>query len=238
MNRINAYLLILLGVGHAAFAQNRPPEYEFMKAVDQGNLEVAKQNLDAGIDVNAKTPNGTTAAHIAAENCNLPMLKFLVSRGIQLNEKDGRGRIPLRVALGKGGIVIVFADRKPYKNCEAVAHYLIPQLPEGFFSEPVNGELLVVAASSSYPQVVERLLKKGAPVDSQEADGETALMAAAKPVTLEAFPRNIQIIKLLLKSGADKTLKNKKGQTAFDILNADKNPDPKFSNPAGKLLKP
>ena len=238
MNRILPFLFVLAAVTSSIFASDRPPEYEYMKAVNQGQLDIVRKNLEAGIDVNAKTPNGTTAAHIAAEQCNLPMLKFLVSKGLLLNEKDGRGRIPLRVALGKGGIVIIYADRKPYKDCEAVVHYLIPQLPEGYFTEPDAGELLVTASESSYPQVTEKFLKMGAPANYQDKDGETALMSAVKPITFEAFPRNLQIIRLLLKHGADKTLKNGKGQTAFDILNADKNPDPKFNTPASKLVKP
>ncbi len=238
MNRCMPFLVVFFAVMSTAFAGDRPPEYEYIKAVHQGQLDIVKKNLEAGIDVNAKTPNGSTAAHIAAEECNLPMLKFLVSKGLLLNEKDGRGRIPLRIALGKGGIVVIYADRKPYKDCEAVAQYLIPQLPEGYFNEPDAGDLLVTAAGSSYPQVTEKLLKMGAPANYQDKDGETALMSAVKPITFEAFPRNIQIIRLLLKQGADKGLKNAKGQTAFDILSTDKNPDPKFNTPAGKLVKP
>lgn len=61
-----------------------------------------------------------------------------------------------------------------------------------------------------YLQLAQVLLDKGININLQTPGGMTALMAAVKT-------NNIKGVQLLLERGADKTLKNNKGKTAFDL---------------------
>lgn len=218
--------------------EETPPEFEFISAVHQNKLSAVKEELKKGIDINVKTPDGSNAGHAAADTCNLPMLKFLASKGLKLHEPNSRGDSALAMALSKAGFFIALADRKPYNNCEKFADYLITKLPAGFFAQEEKSELLNRAVGSSYVNLVQKLLKKGALVDYQDKNGTSPLMNAVKPVTFEAVPRNIKIVKMLLKHKANKGLKNKDGQTAYDILNTDENPDKKLQSALLKLLTP
>jgi ankyrin repeat protein len=69
---------------------------------------------------------------------------------------------------------------------------------------------LRAAASAGRTSEVETLLSKGAAVDAQDADGDTALM-------LSIMSGHPDIVELLRKHGASLTLVNKAGQRAADL---------------------
>ena len=73
----------------------------------------------------------------------------------------------------------------------------------------VGGVCLHEASWRGYPAIVILLLAAGANVDKQANDGDTPLMLAA------GYDR-IEVVKELLKAGANKKLKNNAGETAYD----------------------
>ena len=68
---------------------------------------------------------------------------------------------------------------------------------------------LIVASRNGYPAIVILLLAAGANVDKQSDDGYTPLIYAA-------YWGKIEVVKELLKAGANKKLTNKYGKTAYD----------------------
>jgi TPR repeat protein len=68
---------------------------------------------------------------------------------------------------------------------------------------------LMYAVTKGNLEVVSEVLSGGADVNAQSATGWTALMFAAK--------NSPTMISVLLEKGADKTLKNSTGQTAYDV---------------------
>ncbi len=68
---------------------------------------------------------------------------------------------------------------------------------------------LMYAVTKGNPDVVREVLSGGADINAQSSTGWTALMFAAKDQPM--------LVDILLKTGADKTLENKLGQTAHDV---------------------
>lgn len=60
-------------------------------------------------------------------------------------------------------------------------------------------------------RIVYRLLKKGADINAQDHNGSTALMHAVKRI------KNVQVVNLFLKYGADVYIKDNFRNTAFDV---------------------
>ncbi|MGH9318650.1 MAG: ankyrin repeat domain-containing protein [Vicinamibacteria bacterium] len=78
------------------------------------------------------------------------------------------------------------------------------------------GQELVAAARAGENARVSALLAAGAPVDSQDEEGSTALMVAA-------LRDDEQMIEALLSAGADPNLRNSRGETAL-LLTAGRSP--------------
>ena len=55
--------------------------------------------LDLGLDINAANDNGDTALHVAVTGRGSPeIVRFLISRGANLQAKNKRGQTPLAAA--------------------------------------------------------------------------------------------------------------------------------------------
>lgn len=79
----------------------------------------------------------------------------------------------------------------------------------------VEGDRFQKAAAKSDTTFIQACLTAGTPVDSVEGNGWTALHAAA-------FSGQEEVVTLLLKSGANTTLKDKNGKTPLDLANSKK----------------
>ena len=78
-------------------------------------------------------------------------------------------------------------------------------------SEDAKGNtLLLVAASNSNRRMVEMLVVRGANVNHQNSQGQTALHFAM------AFDKEGLIAEYLIQNGADDTIENVDGLTAYD----------------------
>ena len=89
-------IAVVLVVGCATTQSPEPPtakapDISIHDAAYEGNIEVVKQNLAAGTDVNAKGKNGWTPLHIAAANDHNELAELLIEKGANVNAKDGIG---------------------------------------------------------------------------------------------------------------------------------------------------
>jgi uncharacterized protein len=75
---------------------------EYKKGADEESriLEAVKMSLDLGGDVNAVNAKGQTALHAAVYMGYTEVIKFLASKGANMNAKDKYGQTPISIALG------------------------------------------------------------------------------------------------------------------------------------------
>jgi ankyrin repeat protein len=78
------------------------PPKDIWKAAMNGNIEVVKQHLVAGTDVNAKNKYGWTPLHNAAGlngHGHKEIVELLIANGADVNAKDNVGKTPLDWAI-------------------------------------------------------------------------------------------------------------------------------------------
>ena len=85
--------LVLVGCG---------PSISIHKASEEGNIEVVKQHLAAGTDVNAKNRHGNSPLQLAALMGHKEIVELLIAKGADVNAKDADGGTPLHSAAANG----------------------------------------------------------------------------------------------------------------------------------------
>ncbi|MEC9331908.1 MAG: ankyrin repeat domain-containing protein, partial [Verrucomicrobiota bacterium] len=71
-------------------------------AANAGNIEIIKEQLAAGVDVNTKGIGGMTPLHRAAREGHKEVVEFLIANSADINAKDKMGRVPLHRAAREG----------------------------------------------------------------------------------------------------------------------------------------
>ncbi|MCL1971512.1 MAG: ankyrin repeat domain-containing protein [Endomicrobia bacterium] len=161
--------------------------------------------IDAGANINAKNAkDGRTPLLLAASNANnTEIIDILIKAGSKIEEKDKYGYTPLMLALTNNSAYpdIAVSLIKYKADVNAV-------LPERF-STPL---LMALGDNTeTKPKVIQALIDYGADVNAKDVMGMTPLMFAAKNSTEE-------VIKILLKSGADLRIRDKNEKTAEDYV--------------------
>jgi ankyrin repeat protein len=119
----------------------------------------------------------------------------------------------------------------PYRIYEPLFQKLISEkIPLNIdFKDTKSKTILMGAALHGNEEIVHYLLSRGVNVDLQDSNGSTALMAAIMGLGIirgashhgfeppSLMQSTINIITMLLDVGANTSLKNNQGQTAFDL---------------------
>ena len=162
--------VVLVGCGESA------PDISIHKAASNGNIEVIKQHLTAGADVNAKNDSGLTPLHYAESK---EIAEILITAGADVNAGDKI--TPLHYAAQYGEMEIV--ELLISKGADVNAQSFVGMTP------------LREAADQGHDSIVELLVAKGADVNLKDSDGRTPL-----DNTLKAFHKTITV-ELLRKHG-------------------------------------
>src|SRR5688572_28433866 len=168
-------------------------EKSFFAAAQARDMMSINAFFDAGINPNAQDGDGRTVLISAAARGDLQVANALLSRGADPNVKDKRGYTALSHAI------------------EAMYEEVIDTLLNHPNLEPnsrgLNGRPALVAfVWRDQKERVEKLLARGADVNVQDNDGDTALHGAAQT-------GNVEVIRMLLDKGANLNTKNKQGGT-------------------------
>ena len=78
------------------------PSVDIWEAVATGNIEVVKQHLADGTDVNAKAEEGWTPLHLSVQNGKKEVSELLISEGADVNAMNMWGGTPLQLAAREG----------------------------------------------------------------------------------------------------------------------------------------
>ena len=193
------------------------------------NVEIIKDFISEGGDVNMECFRGTTLLHVAIENENLEMVIFLISKGADVRWRHWRtDRTLLHSAVEKNNVYIVrllvtlgldvnakdtgdytplhIAARNPNAT---IVEFLVAQGAD--VNAKCNHSLVPTplhwaVISNSNVKVIELLVSKGADVDAKDENGSTMLHHAG-------MNRNVAIAEFLVFKGADVHAKDKDGST-------------------------
>ncbi|MRR18012.1 MAG: hypothetical protein EG826_16310 [Deltaproteobacteria bacterium] len=185
--------IVKLLIGHKADV-NAVDENQvtvLMMACEKGNVAAAEALLKAGADAGRKSKYGDTALSKAIAAKNLPIVKILLSNGGNFDRREALGQ-----AVVSGNLEIV--KLLLIKNADVNAR--------GF----AGGTLLMLAADED-ADLLEFLVARGADVNMQDDEGESALMKAVKSFKSS----NLANTRYLVDHGADVNAVNKKGETAL-----------------------
>lgn len=153
--------------------------------------------IEGGLPLDGQDSEGDTALMQAARRGNDELVDMLIKAGASLTLRNSFGK----TALDRAILDAPFPHNKA-RVIEVIKNALVRQ--------GVPGELLIGAAERDRTNNValKILIDAGANVDCQDAEGNTALMQAARN-------GNSGGVKMLLEAGANPLLKNKFNATAF-----------------------
>ncbi|KAE9271703.1 hypothetical protein PR003_g30434 [Phytophthora rubi] len=113
-------------------------------AAKNGRIEVVRELIENGADVNVQDDKGTTALMAAAEYDQLEMVKFLIEHGASLTTTNNSGDTALIIAAEKGPIkVCQFLAEQPGTDVNA--------------TNKLGCTALMAAALNGHPKVVQYL---------------------------------------------------------------------------------
>ncbi|HEY3330234.1 MAG TPA: ankyrin repeat domain-containing protein [Capsulimonadaceae bacterium] len=180
--------------------------------------ELVKLLIASGADVNASDEGEDTAMHGAAVGGHVVAGVALLEAGADIDPQNGEGYTPLDLArkygqtefalwiMSKGAKTHGWTDKDVLEQCRERS-VLVDRMSESF--TPQHAFQLFEAVAKGAYQSVDRLLKRGVPVDLAMPDGNTALHVAANEEDLE-------LTRLLVDAGADVNVINLEGATPLD----------------------
>jgi ankyrin repeat protein len=167
-----------------------------MYAARQGSLEAATTLAESGADVNLKDPDGATALVLAIINSQFHVASMLLDKGADPNLADSTGMAALYAAVDMHTLPWMFGRPDPVPRSNAV----------------------------SGMDIVQKLLDKGANPNARltgvllqrlHTDGDVSLGAGSTPFLRAAKSGDVEVMRLLLKYGADPKAVSKDGATAI-----------------------
>ena len=196
LRRRTALLAALALVAGAGAAHGGAYE-DFFAAVQRDDADTVNSLLRRGFDPNIRDPKGQVGLTLALQHESFKVFAALMAnRRVKVEARNKQDESPLMMAAIKGHVdavrALIARDADVNKTGWTPLHY---------------------AATGGKPEhvrIIALLLEHHAYIDATSPNGTTPLMMAAQYGSGDA-------VQLLLKEGADPTLKNQLGLTASDF---------------------
>jgi ankyrin repeat protein/beta-lactamase regulating signal transducer with metallopeptidase domain len=180
------------------------------KAARAGDQEKVKEFLDQRININVKDNDGRTPLHCASIEGRMELVRFLISKGADVDAKEDQGSFPQymtplhRAALrGHREVAAILIANGAYVNAE----------------NRRGGTPLHLAALQGHKAVVQLLLNSGADANAKDKEEQTPVDAAQIMKKLpESKAVQEEILEILTK--ASTTQKQMKRQPSEDVSTA------------------
>jgi ankyrin repeat protein len=205
------------------------------KAVEKAPLSKIQAAVRAGANVNNLDADESPLMR-ATSRGSLPIMRFLLARGAQVNLRDSGGRAALMYAgdndsaeparlLLQHGAKISLRDHSgmtalmyaAHENWRATA-LLIAHGAQVNARDQSGRTALHWAATLRDSKSLQVLLHHGASINARDGQGETALMLASvqpdTPANARQQAARRDLLKLLVRAGASSHLKDKRGRTS------------------------
>jgi ankyrin repeat protein len=210
-----------------------------MYAARQGSIDAARALADAGADLNAADPEGSTALILAVINAHFDLAEALLEKHADPNIADSTGMTALYAAVDMHTLGPMLSRPGPKVTDNLDAADLVVKLldhdanPNVRLKRPIIGRHhdsgdatmgegttpLIRATKNVDVPVIRSLLQGGADPSIPQKDYSTPMMAAIRGVagTAVSEAKTIEAIQLFLDHGADVDAFNASGQTALHI---------------------
>lgn len=179
---------------HAGTPRAQPDPVSYGNEVGSGNIVQVRKWLNGGLDPDYLADRIGTGLMIAAWRGDMPMMELLVSRGADVNRANALGERALMHAAWRG-------------HADAVK-WLVARGAR-INSDPMRWSALHYAAFAGHGKVAILLLDLGADIDARSTNGSSPLMMAV-------YEGHEQLVRQLLARGADRSLKNDRGEGAVE----------------------
>ena len=131
-----------------------------------GNIDLVREAIEQGVDIQETDELDRTALMFAAYNGHTEIVQLLAENGSEITRPNSEGRTPL-----------MFASSGPFPE---TVEYLLKNGAEPNSKDSIEGWTpLMYAAAEGNREVVEILLEHGADPNLEDTDGETAIDFAA-----------------------------------------------------------
>jgi len=148
--------------------------------------------------IDEKNEHGSTFIHIAVDNGNIEVLKYLVSQGANVNVKDNYGKTPLQAAVNKNNLEMVeylishgadvnvkdYFSRSPLHDAAIIGNIetvqiLISHGAQINAKDNMNKSPLHHSVEKGHKEITQYLLSKNAAVNTKDVRGKYPLHYAA-----------------------------------------------------------
>lgn len=163
----------------------------------KGKVDLAKQLIQAGADVNFVAPDTRSVLHVAVDADNAAIIPALLAAGANPMVQAGNGATPLHDA--------VWSRRKESVRALLPAYKDINFSPDGRH----NGVPIGLAIGRNFPDMVQLFIDAGMDLNDPKLPNQPLIHAARDG--------HREIVEMLLKAGADKNIRNREGKTAKDV---------------------
>ena len=195
--KLSYIFLFLLYISTILFADTRN---DFFSAVHSGDIKSVKEYIEMGINVNLQDERKRTPLMIAAYKNDVKMVKLLVDNDANVNIQDEKLNSPFLYAGANGMLDIV---KLTYKKADTRNVLNI-----------FGGNALIPACEKGHLGTVKFLLEN-TDIDVNHIN-HLSFTALLEVTILGNDNLNyVEIVKLLLEHGADKTIKDKNGHDAL-----------------------
>ena len=156
------------------------------------DLDLFKNLIERGADVNAKNQKGDTPLHLASANGNEEKALALIAAGADVNIRDSEGDTPLTLACGNGHEKIAAALINASADVNA---------RDGDGETPLSAASLLCGRD-----VIDALISSGADVNARNDEGD-------KPLHLACSIGRKETVLALIDAGADINARDNDGDT-------------------------
>ncbi|XP_034948756.1 serine/threonine-protein phosphatase 6 regulatory ankyrin repeat subunit A-like [Chelonus insularis] len=201
-------------------------------AVETNNQSMCRELLmqQALNQLQATTPMGDTALHLAVRQRNTDIAKILIDYGAQVDIQNNEGQTPLHIASAEGDEILIkhfydmnasasipdHQDRTPMHLAAENGHasiidYLAEKFRASIFERTKDGSTLMhIAALNGHSECANMLFKKGVFLHMPNKKG-------ARPIHIAAQHGHVKIIKTLLQHGEKVDVTTNDNYTALHI---------------------
>ena len=220
-------LILTLIISSFLFGCTGDAYTQLQLAASRGEIELIKEILDKGADINEKNKHGKTALMLAAGNGRMEATNLLLERNaiIDAQEVDGMTALMMAASDGKTETVKLLVDNGA--NVNITNNYGATAMTNAaFFNHPesvkailsskqkvntdTNENALLIAAGLGLGEIIQMLVDYGVDVNARGKNGRTPLMAAVE------F-NHIDAAKVLLKNKANPKAQDSEGESIMSI---------------------